>query len=68
MEAQRGAGSGVDGGKSTLACRFTTNFRYWNGVAFPKPAGAPLVSSDVSCLWPFFFVLGWVPSGTRLHI
>lgn len=32
---------------SGCPCRFTTNFRYWNGVAFPKPAGAPLVSSDV---------------------
>jgi hypothetical protein len=27
--------------------RFTTNFRYWSGVRFPKPAGARLVSSDV---------------------
>lgn len=27
--------------------RFGANFRYWNGVRFPRPAAAPLVSSDV---------------------
>ena len=27
--------------------RFSNNFRTWNGVSFPQPADAPLVSQEV---------------------